>query len=76
MAAKPAYHYDPTKAHMLVSATGRDRIGFVAQLSRQLRSIECNVLDAKMYKVGLDFVSVMLIESDPARSPEVVSCFR
>lgn len=73
VAAKPAYQYDPAKSHMLVSATGRDRIGFVAQLSRQLRGIECNVLDAKMYKVGLDFVTVMLIESDPARSPEVVN---
>ena len=72
VATKPAYAYDPSKSHMLVSATGRDRIGFVAQLSRQLRGIQCNVLDAKMYKVGLDFVTVMLIECDPSNSAEAV----
>ena len=27
IAAKPAYAYDKSKAHMLVTATGRDRIG-------------------------------------------------
>jgi len=66
VADKPAYAYDSTKSHMLVSATGRDRIGFIAQLSHQLSDINCNVLDAKMYKVGKDFVAVMLIESEPA----------
>ena len=52
VAAKPAYLYDSSKAHLLVTATGRDRIGFIKELSDKLSGGSANVLDAKMYKVG------------------------
>jgi glycine cleavage system regulatory protein len=66
--ARPAYNDDASKAHLLVNATGRDRIGFVSELATMVKACDCNILDAKMYKVGLDFVSVMVVETEPERA--------
>jgi len=68
---KPSYLYDATKAHILVTATGRDRIGFIADLVGC--SEKANVLDAKMYKVGREFCTIMLVEVPPSNRNEYVT---
>ena len=61
---KPLHHYNPLKEHLLLTATGRDRTGFVAQLTTAVEGVGGNVLDARMNRVGSDFVTMMLIETD------------
>mmetsp|Transcript_62253 Transcript_62253/g.103458 ORF Transcript_62253/g.103458 Transcript_62253/m.103458 type:complete len:445 (-) Transcript_62253:146-1480(-) len=73
VAGKPSYLYDKSKAHMLVTATGRDRIGFVSELSTVIASLGGNILDAKMYKVGREFVTILLVESWPTVAKQMTA---
>lgn len=66
VSAKPAYLYDKTKTHLLVTTSGRDRIGFMHSLCDAITTNQGNLLDIKGYKVGREFVSIMLIEVEPA----------
>ena len=52
VSAKPAYMYDKTKSHLMVTATGRDRTGFIKQVAGNIASHRGNILDVKAYKVG------------------------
>lgn len=70
-AAKPAYLYDHTKAHLLVTATGRDRIGFIQELSSRVSNEHSNILDVNAYKVGREFVTILLVEADRASVGQV-----
>lgn len=72
VAAKPDYLYDTSKSHLLLTASGRDRIGFLCALSRLSEEHGGNVLDMKAYKVGREFVTIMLIEADPAQVGKLV----
>ena len=51
IATKPAYLYDKSKAHLLVTSSGRDRIGFIHGLCERISGAHGNVLDIKGYKV-------------------------
>ena len=68
VAAKPAYLYDKSKAHLMVTATGRDRIGFIGQVASNVAQHKGNVLDVKAYKVGREFVTIMLLECEPSET--------
>jgi len=72
VAAKPAYLYDSSKDHLLVTASGRDRIGFIQDLCRQVQANAGSVLDLKAYKVGREFVTTMLVEVDPKNKPATI----
>ena len=41
ISAKPAFHYDRNKAHTLVTAVGRDRIGFIQQVAADSSTGTC-----------------------------------
>lgn len=64
ISAKPAYLYDKSKAHLMVTASGRDRVGFLSDVTSAVNKHGGNVLDVKAYKVGREFVTIMLLESD------------
>jgi len=66
ISTKPAYQYDKSKSHMLVTASGRDRVGFIHQVADVIATRQGNILDVKAYKVGRDFVTVMLVEAQPS----------
>jgi len=66
VSAKPEYSYDKTKEHQLVTINGRDRIGFIQEVTQQVAENAGNVLDVKAYKVGREGVLIMLLESDPS----------
>jgi len=73
ISAKPAYAYNKQKDHVLMTATGRDRIGFISKIAATVSTQEGNILDVKAYKVGREFVTIMLVEIarghiDPMRS--------
>jgi len=51
---------------MLVTASGRDKVGFIHQVADVIAGRSGNILDVKAYKVGRDFVTVMLVEADPS----------
>lgn len=66
VAAKPDYTYDKTKNHLLLTASGRDRIGFIQDMAHIVTNdYSGNVIDVKAYKVGREFVTIMLIEAEP-----------
>jgi len=65
ISAKPAYLYNKDKEHLLISASGRDRIGFISTISNHVASNSGNILDVKAYKVGREFVTIMLVEIEP-----------
>lgn len=66
VSAKPAYSYNKDKAHVLLTASGRDRIGLVQEVCAQITANDGNVLDVKGYKVGREFVTIMLVEVAPS----------
>jgi|TARA_B100000524_G_scaffold318185_1_gene197559 glycine cleavage system regulatory protein len=70
----PAEYFDRTKPHMLLSVAGRDRIGYVTQLSSAVRRNRGNVLDARMFKFGGEFVAIMLVATDPGAEPMLIEC--
>jgi len=72
VAAKPAFTYDHTKAHLLFMATGRDRIGFIDELTRTVDGARGNVIDLKAYKVGREFVTIMLVDIEPSSAQRMV----
>lgn len=61
----PAEYFDKTKPHILLSVAGRDRIGYVHQVASTVRTNGGNVLDARMFKFGGEFVSIMLVSTEP-----------
>lgn len=63
-AAKPDFLYDRSKTHLLFTATGRDRIGFIQECASLATRNASNVLDVKAYKVGREFVTIMLVETE------------
>lgn len=73
---KPLHHYNPNKSHLLLTAHGRDRTGFVAQLTAAVESAGGNVLDARMNRVGTDYVGMLLVELDPQDSAAATAQLR
>jgi len=73
VSATPEYCYDTTKEHLLFTASGRDRIGFIQEVSNTVLQHGGAVHDVKAYKVGRDFVTIMLVESEPASVSGMVS---
>ena len=77
VSAKPDYLYDETKAHLLLTASGRDRVGFISSVTEIVtRGHQGNILDLKAYKVGREFVTIMLVEADHARVGSLVATLK
>ena len=67
VSSKPHYLYDKSMSHLLLTATGRDRIGFIQDSAKLVSGAggNGNILDVKAYKVGREFVTIMLVEVEP-----------
>lgn len=72
LSTKPDYLYDQSKKHLLFTAVGRDRIGFLGDFAAVAATHLGNVLDVKGYKVGREFVTIMLVETPPASEEAMV----
>jgi len=76
VAAKPCYEYDRSKAHVLLTATGRDKIGFIEEVAGAVDEHTGNILDVKAYKVGREFVTILLAECDPSKVDSMVGALQ
>ena len=74
--AKPAYAYDMSKAHLIVTTVGRDRIGLYRDILERIGKGDGHVLDIKGYKVGRDFVSILLVECPPDNEATIHSALK
>ena len=63
--SQQAAFYDERKMHLLLSANGPDRIGYISTLSAAVANASANVIDARMVKLGGDFSIMMLVTVEP-----------
>src|SRR5262245_31384377 len=63
------------RQHFLLSATGPDRPGIVAALSKKLFDAGCNLEDSSMTRLGSEF-AILLILSGPSSFASDSSVFR
>jgi len=76
ISTKPAYFYDKSKTHKIVTASGHDRIGFIHAVSESVMTHGGNILDLKAYKVGREFVTVMLVEVEPTEDMQMTNALK
>jgi predicted amino acid-binding ACT domain protein len=56
---------DSQKSHVLITASGRDKPGWVAQLSRHVADAGGSVTESKMVRLGDEFIILMHVAIDP-----------
>mmetsp|Transcript_30328 Transcript_30328/g.66513 ORF Transcript_30328/g.66513 Transcript_30328/m.66513 type:complete len:419 (-) Transcript_30328:464-1720(-) len=66
-------YYDASKTHLLLNVTGHDRVGYVSQLTEAVSSRGGDVLDARMYKLGGQFIVNMLVAMDHGVAPSMIA---
>ena len=64
---------DPSKNHIVITASGRDKPGWVALLSRAVCSAGGSVTESKMVRLGDEFIILMHVEVDPAERRTLLS---
>ena len=57
---------DPSKQHIVLTASGRDKPGWVALLSRAVSEAGGSVTESKMVRLGDEFIILMHVAVDPA----------
>jgi glycine cleavage system regulatory protein len=56
---------DSQKSHVLITASGRDKPGWVARLSRHVADAGGSVTESKMVRLGDEFIILMHVAIDP-----------
>jgi len=56
----------PERAHLILTATGPDKVGLVQKLSRFISGRGCNIEDSKMAVFCGEFAIILLISGDSA----------
>jgi predicted amino acid-binding ACT domain protein len=73
--ASPA-ELDRHMAHVIVSASGPDRVGWVSLLARTVANQGGNVTESKMVRLGEEFIILMHVAVPPAQKKDLVQALR
>ena len=63
---------DPTKSHMVLTASGHDRPGWVASLSRAVCTAGGSVTESKMVRLGDEFIILMHVAVEPSEAQKLL----
>jgi len=63
---------DASKSHIVLTASGRDKPGWVALLSRAVCDAGGSVTESKMVRLGDEFIVMMHVAVDPSESQNLV----
>lgn len=58
---------DPAKEHIIISATGEDKVGLVRDLTAAVHKAGGNVYESRMLRLGSDFTVMTLVEVAPGK---------
>lgn len=56
---------NPAMEHIIISATGPDRVGVVAELTAVVKARGGNIYESRMLRLGADFTVMLLVEVEP-----------
>lgn len=63
---------DPSKSHIVLTASGQDKPGWVALLSRAVSDSGGSVTESKMVRLGDEFIVLMHVAVDPSEAQKLV----
>ena len=63
---------DPTKSHIVLTASGRDKPGWVARLSRAVCNAGGSVTESKMVRLGDEFIILMHVAVEPSEAQKLL----
>ena len=52
------------KGYAIVTAVGKDRVGIVDDISREVLDLECNIEESRMALLGGDFAALLLVSGE------------
>ena len=72
----PAGDLDRDKSHVVLTASGRDRTGLVAALSRAVANEGGNVTHSKMVRLGNEFIIQMHVSVPPEKTRQLLKSLK
>jgi predicted amino acid-binding ACT domain protein len=72
----PAGDLERGKSHMVITASGRDKPGWVASLSRAVANEGGNVTHSKMVRLGHEFIIQMHVSAPPEKARQLVKSLK